>query len=165
MIRTLVLMKLHAVGLRGARHLMPNEVVRRYGSPSCALARAIALDPLMIMYDEPFTGQDPISKGALVHLDQVAEHHSGPDQHHRLARCARNRRHRRLHSMYCRDGKSHRPGYTRKRLQQSDRRNGFNSLCTATADGPVHFHYPAQGLIWTTCWPVGITLPYIQSLK
>ncbi|MFA6163119.1 MAG: ABC transporter ATP-binding protein, partial [Methylobacter sp.] len=67
MIRTLVLMKLQAVGLRGARDLMPNELsggmARRI-----ALARAIALDPMMIMYDEPFTGQDPISKGALVHL-------------------------------------------------------------------------------------------------
>lgn len=67
MIRTLVLMKLQAVGLRGARNLMPNELsggmARRI-----ALARAIALDPMMIMYDEPFTGQDPISMGALVHL-------------------------------------------------------------------------------------------------
>ena len=67
MIRSLVLMKLHAVGLRGAHQLMPNELsggmARRV-----ALARAIALDPMMIMYDEPFTGQDPISMGALVHL-------------------------------------------------------------------------------------------------
>jgi phospholipid/cholesterol/gamma-HCH transport system ATP-binding protein len=67
MIRDLVLMKLQAVGLRGARRLMPSELsggmARRV-----ALARAIALDPMMIMYDEPFTGQDPISKGALVQL-------------------------------------------------------------------------------------------------
>ncbi len=67
MIRTLVLMKLQAVGLRGARDLMPNQLsggmARRV-----ALARAIALDPTMIMYDEPFTGQDPISMGALLHL-------------------------------------------------------------------------------------------------
>ena len=60
MIRTLVLMKLEAVGLRGARDLMPNELsggmARRV-----ALARAIALDPMMILYDEPFTGLDPIS--------------------------------------------------------------------------------------------------------
>ena len=67
MIRDLVLMKLQAVGLRGARHLMPSELsggmARRV-----ALARAIALDPMMIMYDEPFTGQDPISMGALVQL-------------------------------------------------------------------------------------------------
>jgi phospholipid/cholesterol/gamma-HCH transport system ATP-binding protein len=67
MIRKLVLMKLEAVGLRGARDLMPAELsggmARRV-----ALARAIALDPLMIMYDEPFTGQDPISMGVLVTL-------------------------------------------------------------------------------------------------
>jgi len=67
MIRDLVLMKLQAVGLRGARDLQPSELsggmARRV-----ALARAIALDPMMIMYDEPFTGQDPISKGALVQL-------------------------------------------------------------------------------------------------
>ena len=67
MIRDLVLMKLQAVGLRGARRLMPSELsggmARRV-----ALARAIALDPMMIMYDEPFTGQDPISMGALVQL-------------------------------------------------------------------------------------------------
>lgn len=67
MIRKLVLMKLEAVGLRGARKLMPSELsggmARRV-----ALARAIALDPMMIMYDEPFTGQDPISMGVLVEL-------------------------------------------------------------------------------------------------
>jgi phospholipid/cholesterol/gamma-HCH transport system ATP-binding protein len=67
MIHTLVLMKLQMVGLRGASHLMPNELsggmARRV-----ALARAIALDPELIMYDEPFTGQDPISMGVLVKL-------------------------------------------------------------------------------------------------
>jgi phospholipid/cholesterol/gamma-HCH transport system ATP-binding protein len=67
MLRDLVLMKLQAVGLRGARRLMPSELsggmARRV-----ALARAIALDPMMIMYDEPFTGQDPISMGILVKL-------------------------------------------------------------------------------------------------
>jgi phospholipid/cholesterol/gamma-HCH transport system ATP-binding protein len=67
MLRQLVLMKLNAVGLRGAAELMPSELsggmARRV-----AMARAIALDPMMIMYDEPFTGQDPISKGVLVKL-------------------------------------------------------------------------------------------------
>lgn len=67
MIRKLVLLKLEAVGLRGAYALMPSELsggmARRV-----ALARAIALDPMMIMYDEPFTGQDPISMGVLVQL-------------------------------------------------------------------------------------------------
>ncbi len=67
MIHNLVLMKLESVGLRGARDLMPSELsggmARRV-----AMARAIALDPMMIMYDEPFTGQDPISMGVLVSL-------------------------------------------------------------------------------------------------
>jgi phospholipid/cholesterol/gamma-HCH transport system ATP-binding protein len=67
MIHTLVLMKLQMVGLRGARDLMPSELsggmARRV-----ALARAISLDPELIMYDEPFTGQDPISMGVLVKL-------------------------------------------------------------------------------------------------
>jgi phospholipid/cholesterol/gamma-HCH transport system ATP-binding protein len=67
MIRDLVLMKLQAVGLRGARDLMPAELsggmARRV-----ALARAIALDPMMIMYDEPFTGQDPITVGVIMKL-------------------------------------------------------------------------------------------------
>jgi len=60
-------MKLQAVGLRGARDLMPTELsggmARRV-----ALARAIALDPMMIMYDEPFTGQDPITVGVIMQL-------------------------------------------------------------------------------------------------
>ncbi|MFA7268246.1 MAG: ABC transporter ATP-binding protein [Sterolibacterium sp.] len=60
MINDLVMMKLHSVGLRGAHHLMPSELsggmARRV-----ALARAIALDPMLIMYDEPFAGLDPIS--------------------------------------------------------------------------------------------------------
>lgn len=67
MLRKLVLLKLEAVGLRGAWSLMPAELsggmARRV-----ALARAIALDPMMVMYDEPFTGQDPISMGVLVKL-------------------------------------------------------------------------------------------------
>jgi phospholipid/cholesterol/gamma-HCH transport system ATP-binding protein len=67
LVRDLVLMKLHAVGLRGAARLMPNELsggmARRV-----AMARAIALDPMLVLYDEPFTGQDPISMGVLLKL-------------------------------------------------------------------------------------------------
>jgi len=67
LIRDVVLMKLELVGLRGARRLMPEELsggmARRV-----ALARAIALDPLMILYDEPFVGLDPISMGVVVRL-------------------------------------------------------------------------------------------------
>lgn len=67
MIRNLVLMKLQAVGLRGARDLDPSELSGGM-SRRVALARAIALDPMLMMYDEPFTGQDPISLGVLVRL-------------------------------------------------------------------------------------------------
>ena len=67
LLRTLVLMKLEAVGLRGAFDLMPTELsggmARRV-----ALARASVLDPKMVFYDEPFVGQDPITMGVLVDL-------------------------------------------------------------------------------------------------
>lgn len=67
MLHDLVLLKLEAVGLRGARDLMPSELsggmARRV-----AMARALALDPDLMLYDEPFTGQDPITLGVLVKL-------------------------------------------------------------------------------------------------
>jgi len=70
MIHSLVLMKLDAVGLRGAHQLMPSQLsggmARRV-----ALARAIALDPQIMMYDEPFAGQDPLSMGVLLKLIHV----------------------------------------------------------------------------------------------
>jgi phospholipid/cholesterol/gamma-HCH transport system ATP-binding protein len=64
MIRDLVLLKLNAVGLRGARDLMPAELSGGMARRA-ALARAIILDPELIMYDEPFSGQDPIFAGVL----------------------------------------------------------------------------------------------------
>ena len=67
LVRDLVLMKLDAVGLRGAAQLMPSELsggmARRV-----ALARAVALDPTLMMYDEPFAGLDPVSLGVIARL-------------------------------------------------------------------------------------------------
>ncbi|EGW21424.1 ATP-binding cassette domain-containing protein [Methylobacter tundripaludum] len=143
MIRTLVLMKLQAVGLRGARSLMPNELsggmARRI-----ALARAIALDPMMIMYDEPFTGQDPISKGALVHLikslntilgltsivvsHDVQETAAIADYIYVIA-----------------EGKIVGQG-TPKEIEQSES-DWVQQFMTGAADGPAHFHYPAKDYV------------------
>lgn len=67
LIATTVALKLQAVGLRGAAQLMPSELSGGMARRA-ALARAIALDPDLIMYDEPFAGQDPISMGVLVKL-------------------------------------------------------------------------------------------------
>ncbi len=67
MIHTLVMMKLQMVGLRGAARLQPSELSGGMGR-RVALARAIAFDPELIMYDEPFAGQDPISMGVLLKL-------------------------------------------------------------------------------------------------
>lgn len=69
MIHDLVLMKLQAVGLRGARNLMPHELSGGMNR-RVALARTIILDPELIMYDEPFAGQDPILAGVLRELIQ-----------------------------------------------------------------------------------------------
>lgn len=67
LVRQLVLLKLEMVGLRGARDLMPAELSGGM-QRRVALARAIALDPDLVIYDEPFTGLDPISMGVIVKL-------------------------------------------------------------------------------------------------
>ena len=139
MIRTLVLMKLHAVGLRGARKLMPSELsggmARRV-----ALARAIALDPLMIMYDEPFTGQDPISLGALVHLIKALNNTLGltsiivsHDVHETTAIAD--------YIYVLSAGKVVGQG-TPAQLEQSES-EWVQQFMQGKPDGPVHFHYPA----------------------
>jgi phospholipid/cholesterol/gamma-HCH transport system ATP-binding protein len=140
MIRTLVLIKLNAVGLRGARNLMPNELsggmARRV-----ALARAIALDPLMIMYDEPFTGQDPISMGALVHLIKALNNTLGLTSiivSHDVQETAEIADYIYVLS----EGKIVGQG-TPQELEQSDS-EWVQQFMHGNADGPVHFHYPAN---------------------
>jgi phospholipid/cholesterol/gamma-HCH transport system ATP-binding protein len=139
LLRKLVLMKLEAVGLRGAARLMPNQLsggmARRV-----ALARAVALDPMMIMYDEPFTGQDPISMGVLVSLirqlndaseltsvivsHDVRETASIADFIYVIANGV----------VMCRG--------TPEQLT-AERSEWVRQFMDGLPDGPVHFHYPA----------------------
>ncbi|SMB88324.1 phospholipid/cholesterol/gamma-HCH transport system ATP-binding protein [Pasteurella testudinis DSM 23072] len=143
MIRQLALMKLEAVGLRGAADLMPSELsggmARRV-----ALARAVALDPDLVMYDEPFTGQDPISMGVIVslikrlnktlHLTSVVVSHdvkevlSIADYAYIVA-----------DQTVIAEG-------TAEQLQRSADPRVIQFLA-GKEDGPVQFHYPAQNYI------------------
>jgi len=143
MIRYLVLLKLNAVGLRGAADLAPAELsggmARRV-----ALARAIALDPMMIMYDEPFTGQDPISLGVIVSLiselnralkicsivvsHDVQETFSISNQVHLISAG------KLIESGSPQSLKNSQSAWTRQFVH-------------GDADGPVHFHYPAKPLL------------------
>ena len=141
-VRKLVLLKLEAVGLRGARSLMPSELsggmARRV-----ALARAIALDPMMIMYDEPFTGQDPISMGVLVKLIRDLNDASNLTSiivSHDVAETARIADYIYVIS----DGQVVDQG-TPEALEASGT-EWTSQFMHGLADGPVPFHYPAPGL-------------------
>jgi phospholipid/cholesterol/gamma-HCH transport system ATP-binding protein len=143
-IRDLVLLKLNAVGLRGARDLFPSELsggmARRV-----ALARAIALDPTLLMYDEPFTGQDPISMGVLVTLikslnqaldttaivvsHDIHETSSIADQLYIIA-----------------DGKVIGAGSPDE--LRRDGSDWVQQFMHGSPDGPVPFHYPADELVY-----------------
>ena len=138
-IRDLVLMKLQAVGLRGARDLMPSELSGGM-SRRVALARAIALDPTMIMYDEPFTGQDPISMGVIVRLIRLLNDALGLTSvvvSHDVPETASIADYIYLLS----DGKVVAQG-SPEELQRSDSKWAQQFL-QALPDGPVPFHYPA----------------------
>jgi phospholipid/cholesterol/gamma-HCH transport system ATP-binding protein len=142
MIRDIVLMKLEAVGLRGARDLMPSEVsggmARRV-----ALARAMALDPELIMYDEPFAGLDPISLGTAARLirqlndtlglTSVIVSHDLDETFHIADQV-----------IVLANGKIAAQG------TPDDVRNSTDPLVkqfvTAAPDGPVRFHYPGPSV-------------------
>ncbi len=139
MIRSLVLIKLQAVGLRGARDLMPNQLsggmARRV-----ALARAIALDPTMIMYDEPFTGQDPISLGTIVKLIKDLNNALGLTSiivSHDIAETISIADYVYILS----EGKVVGQG-TPKQIENHDS-EWVQQFMNGVADGPVPFHYPA----------------------
>lgn len=142
MIRDIVLMKLEAVGLRGAWHLMPAELsggmTRRV-----ALARSIALDPEVILYDEPFTGQDPIAMGVLVKLirdlnatmglTSVLVSHDVPESLS-IAHYA----------CIIADGRVIGEGAPTDLQQHSSPR--VRQFLDGQPDGPVPFHYPAPDI-------------------
>lgn len=138
-IRTLTLMKLEAVGLRGARHLMPSELSGGMARRA-ALARAIALDPMMIMYDEPFSGQDPITMGVLVKLIRTLNDALGLTSiivSHDVKETASIADYIYLIS----DGSIVDHG-TPQALENS--RSGWvEQFLHALPDGPMSFHYPA----------------------
>ncbi|MDX1593432.1 MAG: ABC transporter ATP-binding protein [Gammaproteobacteria bacterium] len=142
MIRDLVLMKLEAVGLRGARRLMPSELSGGMGR-RVALARAIALDPMLVLYDEPFTGQDPISMGVLVRLIRQLNDAMGLTSvvvSHDVEETAAI-----ADDIYViSDGEVVEKG-TREELEASES-PWVRQFLNAEADGPVPFHYPAPEL-------------------
>lgn len=143
MIRALVLMKLEAVGLRGARELMPSALsggmARRV-----ALARAIALDPMMILYDEPFAGQDPISMGMLMQLIR------GLNDASRLTSILVSHDVRETAAIadalyLISEGRVMASGTPAEVLAAESA--WVRQFTRGLPDGPVHFHYPAPGLI------------------
>ncbi|GFM53164.1 ATP-binding cassette domain-containing protein [Pseudomonas capsici] len=139
MIRDIVLLKLQAVGLRGALELMPDELsggMKR----RVALARAIALDPQILMYDEPFVGQDPIAMGVLVRLIRLLNDALGITSivvSHDLSETASI-----ADYLYVvGDGQVLGQG-TPQELMSSDNPR-IRQFMTGEPDGPVPFHYPA----------------------
>jgi phospholipid/cholesterol/gamma-HCH transport system ATP-binding protein len=142
LIHDLVLMKLNAVGLRGARDLRPAEVsggmARRI-----ALARAIALDPELIMYDEPFAGLDPISMGVaarLIHdLNDALGATSLVVSHdvHETFQIAHQ-------VVFLAQGRIAAQGSPKDIQNSSDPL--VQQFIKAQADGPVSFHYPANSM-------------------
>jgi len=140
LIRKLVLLKLQAVGLRGAAHLMPAELsggmARRV-----ALARAIVMDPEVLMYDEPFVGLDPISLGVILRLIKQMNTALGitsivvSHDVQELATIADE-------SYLILDGRIAAAG-TPALLRDSDA-PGVRQFMTGGAEGPVAFNYPAR---------------------
>lgn len=140
MIHDLVLMKLQAVGLRGARNLKPNQLSGGM-SRRVALARCLALDPDLLMYDEPFTGQDPITMGVLVSLIKKINHALGITSiivSHDVAETASIADY--IYILY--DGKIIGQG-TPSQISNTESPD-INQFIKGLPDGAVPFHYPAK---------------------
>jgi phospholipid/cholesterol/gamma-HCH transport system ATP-binding protein len=142
LVRDVVLMKLNAVGLRGARDLMPSEVsggmARRV-----ALARAIALDPELVMYDEPFAGLDPISLGTAARLIRQLNDAMGLTSivvSHDLEETF----HIADQVIILANGKIAAQG-TPEEVRNSDNPL-VHQFVNALPEGPVRFHYPAASV-------------------
>jgi phospholipid/cholesterol/gamma-HCH transport system ATP-binding protein len=139
-VHDLVLMKLHAVGLRGAHKLLPNELSGGM-SRRVALARAIALDPDLIIYDEPFAGLDPITLNVVCDLIRTLNDSLGAtsvvvtyDVHEAL---------RLADYLYLlNDGVIVAHGPTQEMVESSD--PFVHQFLHAQPDGPVRFHFPAR---------------------
>jgi phospholipid/cholesterol/gamma-HCH transport system ATP-binding protein len=142
LVRDIVLMKLNAVGLRGARDLMPSQVsggmARRV-----ALARAIALDPDLVMYDEPFAGLDPISLGTAASLIRQLNDAMGLTSivvSHDLEETFRIAD----KVIVLANGKIAAQGTPDEVRNSADPL--VHQFVHALADGPVHFHYPGASV-------------------
>lgn len=141
-IDTIVKMKLEAVGLRGARKLMPAELSGGMARRA-ALARAIALDPELILYDEPFAGQDPISMGVIVKLIKELNQSLGLTSivvTHDIAEVMTI-----ADYVYILADKKVVGHGTPTELEQSDNPL-IHQFLHGEADGPVPFHYAAKSL-------------------
>ncbi|EEX49723.1 ABC transporter ATP-binding protein [Pasteurella multocida] len=143
LIRQIVLMKLEAVGLRGAADLMPSELSGGMARRA-ALARAIALDPELMMFDEPFAGQDPISMGVILslikRLNEALELTSIVVSHdvQEVLSIAD-------YAYIIADKRVIAEGTSEQLLQSQDPQ--VRQFLDGEADGPVHFHFPAQDYV------------------
>lgn len=142
LIRDIVLMKLNAVGLRGAVDLMPSDLsggmARRI-----ALARAIALDPELVMYDEPFSGLDPISLGTAARLIRQLNDSMGLTSvfvSHELEQTFAISD----HVIILANGRVAMQG-TPEQVRQSTDPLVYQYV-NALSDGPVRFHYPGPSV-------------------
>ncbi len=142
-IRILVLMKLEMVGLRGARNMMPSELSGGM-SRRVSLARAIALDPELVMYDEPFVGLDPVSMGVIVKLISELNDAMGITSvivtHDVAEGCSI------ADYVYLLDGGGVAGHGSPEEMMNSDN-PGVRQFMQGLPDGPVGFHYPAADYI------------------